>query len=199
MNLAEVEGGPFAVIYADPPWRFVSKSGKALVPQTAATQHYQTMTREELAALDVAGIAADDAVLIMWTTSANLVEAIALGEAWGFTYKSIAFVWVKTLNPVDQMGFFPASPSYRMSLGYWTRQQSEIALLFTRGKPKRLSKGVRQVIAEPRREHSRKPDDVARRIEALVAGPYLELFARAPRPGWTVAGDETTKFGGPET
>ena len=189
--------GPFGCIMADPPWRFTDLRGVARVPQTATVQHYQTMSRAELVGLDVASVAAKDSVLILWTTSANLAEAVALGEAWGFAYKSIAFVWVKTLKPVDQMGFFPAAPSYRMSLGYWTRQQAEIALLFTRGKPKRVSKGVRQVIAEPRREHSRKPDEAHSRVEALVAGPYLELFARAPRPGWTVWGNDVDKFAGP--
>ena len=83
-----------------------------------------------------------------------------------------------------------------MGLGYWTRANSEPCLLATRGKPKRLNADVRQGIIAPRREHSRKPDEVHGRIERLVAGPYLELFARAERPGWTVWGNETTKFNG---
>lgn len=198
VNLADLPTGEARVLYADPPWRFSTYDKKGKVPQRAAVQHYPTMTREELLALapEIGRVAHRDCVLIMWTTSSNLAEAIALGQGWGFTYKSLAFVWVKTLKKVDQMGFFPAEPSYRMSLGHWTRQQSEIALLFTRGKPKRIGKGVRQIIAEPRREHSRKPDDVIRRIEELTAGPYLELFARTKRPGWSTAGNETEKFKG---
>jgi N6-adenosine-specific RNA methylase IME4 len=81
-----------------------------------------------------------------------------------------------------------------MGLGYWTRANTEPCLLATRGKPKRLNADVRQLIIEPRREHSRKPDCVHSRIERLVAGPYLELFARAPRKGWDVWGNETAKF-----
>jgi len=82
-------------------------------------------------------------------------------------------------------------------MGYWTRANSEPCLLATRGKPKRLSAAVRQGIIEPRREHSRKPDCVHERIERLVAGPYLELFARATRPGWTCWGNEVGKFDRP--
>ena len=82
----------------------------------------------------------------------------------------------------------------QIGCGYWTRANSEVCLLATRGKPKRLNADVRQAIIEPRRQHSRKPDCVHGRIERLVEGPYLELFARAPRPGWTVWGNETDKF-----
>ena len=202
-DLARLESGAFGVLYADPAWRFETFAKKGAVPQRAAVQHYPTMTREELVALapEIDRVAAKDCVLVMWTTSSNLAEALALGAAWGFTYKSLAFIWAKTLKSErdGQIGLFPPLPSYRMSLGHWTRQQAEIALLFTRGKPKRRSKGVRQIVAEPKREHSRKPDEVAKRIEALVDGPYLELFARSPRPGWTVAGNETDKFRAPST
>jgi N6-adenosine-specific RNA methylase IME4 len=79
-------------------------------------------------------------------------------------------------------------------MGYWSRKQTEICLLFTRGSPRRLGKGVRQLIVAPRREHSRKPDERYERIEALVNGPYLELFARTSRPGWSAWGNETDKF-----
>jgi N6-adenosine-specific RNA methylase IME4 len=81
-----------------------------------------------------------------------------------------------------------------MGMGYWTRANSEPCLLATRGKPKRLNADVRQGIIEPRREHSRKPDCVPGRIERLVAGPYLELFCRTTRPGWTVWGNQVGKF-----
>ena len=81
-----------------------------------------------------------------------------------------------------------------MKLGYWTRANSEVCLLATRGKPKRVNADVRQAIIAPSREHSRKPDGIHERIERLVAGPYLELFARQQRPGWTAWGNETEKF-----
>lgn len=79
-------------------------------------------------------------------------------------------------------------------MGYWTRANTEPCLLATRGRPKRLNADVRQGIIAPRREHSRKPDDIHARIERLVPGPYLELFARTQRPGWTVWGNQTDKF-----
>ena len=82
----------------------------------------------------------------------------------------------------------------QVGLGYWTRANSEVCLLATKGKPKRLNADVRQAILEPRREHSRKPDCTYQRIERLVAGPYLELFARTQRPGWTAWGNEVGKF-----
>jgi N6-adenosine-specific RNA methylase IME4 len=84
-----------------------------------------------------------------------------------------------------------------MGFGYWTRKQVEPCWLFTRGRPKRVMKGVRQVIVEPRREHSRKPDVTRERIEALVAGPYLELFARTAAPGWSSWGNQVGKFDTP--
>lgn len=93
-----------------------------------------------------------------------------------------------------QLDIFKGESDPRMSMGYWTRKQTEQCWLFTRGKPKRLSKGVRQVIRDPRREHSRKPDEQYARIEALVGGPYLELFARQQRPGWTSWGNQVEKF-----
>ena len=90
---------------------------------------------------------------------------------------------------------FPDPVDVQIGTGYWTRSNSEVCLLATRGKPKRTDAGVRQAIIEPRRQHSRKPDCVYERIERLVAGPYLELFARNTRPGWTSWGNETEKFG----
>ncbi len=81
-----------------------------------------------------------------------------------------------------------------MGMGYWTRQEAEICHLFKRGKPKRLSRGVRSVIRAPRREHSRKPDEQYDRIEALVEGPYLEMFSRQNRSGWTSWGNQTEMF-----
>jgi N6-adenosine-specific RNA methylase IME4 len=83
-------------------------------------------------------------------------------------------------------------------MGYWTRANTEPCLLATRGRPKRLNADVRQAIIEPRREHSRKPDGIHKRIERLVAGPYLELFARQQRPGWDVWGNEVDKFAQPD-
>jgi N6-adenosine-specific RNA methylase IME4 len=94
----------------------------------------------------------------------------------------------------DQYRLFALEEDVRMGLGYWTRSNSEVCLLATRGKPKRVDNSVRQGVIEPIRQHSRKPDCVPGRIERLVEGPYLELFARTQRPGWTVWGNQTDKF-----
>ena len=176
--------GPFSCIVADPPWGFKTWSGKRGTPHRTANDHYSTMTKLELQALPVADSCAKDCALFMWCVSSHIDEAIELGKAWGFKSKSLAFVWVKTTR-----AGFP-----KIGMGYWTRQQAEICLLFTRGKPKRRSKGVRQLITSPRREHSRKPDAIYRRIEQLVDGPYLEMFARQGWPGWAAWGNDVALF-----
>ena len=191
--------GHFKAIYADPPWRFKTWNNIETVQArgskstfSIASVHYDTMPVEEIAALPVADIAADDSTLFMWICWPMLPEALALIEAWGFTYKTCAFAWVK--GDARQAEFFHDDVKPYMGMGYWTRANSEVCLLATRGKPKRTHADVRQGIIEPRREHSRKPDCVHGRIERLVGGPYLELFARAPRSGWTVWGNQTNKF-----
>jgi N6-adenosine-specific RNA methylase IME4 len=190
----ELPAGPFGAIMADPPWNFVTYDGKSSIP-TQAEDPYPTMTLADLQRLSVADVAAPDCALFMWTVDAHLREAMDLGEAWGFEYKTLALIWVKAVPYLRGDGFFEP----QMGMGYWTRKEAEVCLLFTRGKPKRLSRGVRQVIAQPRREHSRKPDESHRRVEALVGGPYLEMFAREPRPGWTVWGNDVEKFAGPKS
>jgi N6-adenosine-specific RNA methylase IME4 len=107
-------------------------------------------------------------------------------------YKTCAFSWLKA----DPYRLFADEPAVYMGLGYWTRANTEACLLGTRGKKKRRDNSVRQGIIAPKRQHSRKPDEIHSRIERLVSGPYLELFARQQRPGWTVWGNETDKFSG---
>jgi N6-adenosine-specific RNA methylase IME4 len=119
-------------------------------------------------------------------------EAFEVIKAWGFEYKTCAFSWMKARG--TQPDLFRDEMDVQFGLGYWTRANSEVCLLATRGKPKRINADVRQGIIEPRREHSRKPDCVPGRIERLVAGPYLELFARTTRPGWDSWGNQTDKF-----
>lgn len=153
-----------------------------------AGQPYSTMPLQDLAKLPISSCAARDAVIFMWITDANLAQGMWLMDAWGFEYKTIAFIWVK----ICKDGKTP-----RMGGGKWTRKESEICILGTRGKPRRLSAGVRQVIMEPRREHSRKPDAQYRRIEELVDGPYAECFARQRRAGWhQIFSDEPDKYMG---
>jgi N6-adenosine-specific RNA methylase IME4 len=182
--------GKFGAIYADPAWSFACWSGKGKA--RSAENHYATMTMDEICSMPVADVAADDCVLFMWACWPLLPEALKVIEAWGFTYKTCGFDWMKANNRQPDM--FREDADVQVGMGYWTRANSEPCLLATRGKPKRLNADVRMGIIEPRRQHSRKPDCVHGRIERLVAGPYLELFARTPREGWTVWGNETDKF-----
>ena len=178
------------------PWRSrnYSKKGEG----RNAVQHYDCMTVEEIAALPVADWAAKDCVLFLWATDPMLPQALRVISEWGFEYKTVGFYWAKTNKSAE-----PESLSARdffTGLGYWTRANVEQCLLATRGKPPRLAKDVRRLIIAPRREHSRKPDEVYERIERLVKGPYLELFSRRSRSGWDNRGHETGLFdegGGP--
>lgn len=198
----DLQRGHYRAIYADPPWRFNVWSGTKVVQARGskstykpASVHYETMATEEIAALPVADLAADDCCLFMWACWPTLKDALALIDAWGFQYKTCAFDWMKA--HARQVEMFRDDTDALMGMGYWTRANTEPCLLATRGKPKRVNADVLQGIIEPRREHSRKPDCVHGRIERLVSGPYLELFARAERPGWDVWGNQIGKFTAP--
>lgn len=169
----------YRVIYADPPWSFATYSHKG--KGRSAEAHYDCMTLEDIKALPVADWAADDCALLLWATDPLLEKAFDVISAWGFTYKTVGFYWAKQNKSGN--GFF-------MGTGYYTRANPEQCLLSTRGKPKRLSRSVQKLVVSPRREHSRKPDCVRDRIEALFDGPYLEMFARSTKPGWDAWGNE---------
>ena len=142
------------------------------------------MKLNDICALSVADIADKDCVLFMWATFPNLQEAFEVIEAWGFTFKTIAFVWCKKNRKAD---------SWFTGLGHWTRANAEICLLATRGKPKRISKSVHQIVATPIERHSKKPDEVRNRIVELMGDlPKIELFAREKVDGWDVFGNEVT-------
>ena len=177
----------YGAILCDPPWTFKTYSEKG--KGRSAEQHYECMSFADLCALEIP--AADDGVLFMWVTDPMLEKGLHLLRSWGFTYKTVAFTWAKCvgwhLSPMPDSRWFTG-------MGYWTRSNPEMCLLGTRGKPKRVHKDVRQLIVAPRREHSRKPDEIYERIERLVDGPYLEMFARQRREGWDAYGNEIDKF-----
>lgn len=188
--------GHYGAIYADVPWSFLVRSdkGKGRSPE----RHYDVMDLDAIKALPVAEIAAKDSVLFFWVIDTHLKMALDVIEAWGFEYKTRAFVWAK-LN--ERYHDYPAAEQlahldrpWKMGNGFWTRANPEDCWLATRGSPKRLSAGVRRLLVSPLREHSRKPDEAKDRIEALVPGPYVELFSRSSRPGWDAMGNETGKF-----
>ena len=140
------------------------------------------MSIDELCALPVETLAEKDCLLFLWATFPQLPEALRLIRAWGFTFKTVAFVWLK-LNK--------KSPTWFYGLGYWTRGNAEICLLAKRGKPKRRSAGVHQFIISPVEEHSKKPDVTRDKIIELAGDlPRVELFARQKAPCWDVLGNE---------
>ena len=174
----------YSVIYADPPWAW-SKS--ALVDRGAARaveKEYRTMQPDEIKALPVADLANNPCALLMWATSPKAELAFEVIRAWGFTFKTIAFVWVKENRK---------SPGFFTGMGFYTRQNAEFCLLATRGKrsPERLSKSVHSVVSAPVGIHSAKPDEVRRRIDRLFGGDRIELFARKRSPGWDAWGDQS--------
>lgn len=198
-----INSGPFAglrrqhyqVILADPPWKFAVRSNKG----AARSPKYKVMSIEDIKNLPVADLAAKNCVLFMWVTDTHLEIATDVIRSWGFRYKTVGFYWAKTNR---------AGSSF-IGMGYWTRANPEQCLvgvdangedsghqwlLSTIGAPKRRAKNVERLIMTPRREHSRKPDELFERIEALVDGPYIELFSRESRPGWTAWGDDAGKF-----
>jgi N6-adenosine-specific RNA methylase IME4 len=176
-------GAKFAAIMADPGIAFAAYSPKG---EGRSPQRYYTCSPfEDLAALPLARFAAPDAFLFLWIPLRSVDAVKPLMTAWGFAFSGSAFVWAKQNK--SGAGWF-------MGNGYGTRHNAEICWLGRRGKPQRLSKAVRELIVAPRREHSRKPDEVYARIQALCTGPYLELFARQQWPGWTCVGDEAGRF-----
>ena len=170
----------YNVIYADPPWSYNvwSKKGAG----RSAESHYPTMSISELCALPVADLAAKDSALFLWATFPQLPEALRLIQAWGFTYKSAAFVWLKQNRK---------SPGWFYGLGFWTRGNAEVCLLATRGHPKRQAANVHQFIISPVREHSRKPEEAREKIVALMGDlPRVELFVLQSPPGRALWGNE---------
>lgn len=140
------------------------------------------MSIDELCALPVDKLAEKDCLLFLWATFPQLPEALRLIKAWGFTFKTVAFVWLK-LNK--------KSPTWFYGLGYWTRGNAEVCLLAKRGKPKRQSASVHQFIISPIEQHSKKPDVARDKIIALAGDlSRVELFARQKIPGWDVWGNE---------
>lgn len=170
----------YNIIYADPPWKYRVWSKKE--DSGSAESHYPTMGIDELCRLPVKDIAADDCALFMWVTFPLLYESVKLLEAWGFKYKTVAFVWIKQNKKSDSLFF---------GMGYWTRANAEFCILATKGHPKRKSAGVHQIIISHLEEHSKKPQEARDRIVQLMGDiPRIELFARQADPGWDVWGNE---------
>ena len=170
----------YQVIYADPPWSYKVYSQKGM--GRSAENHYPTMSVEEIRALPVGDLADTDCALFLWVTMPCLIEGLSVLKAWGFTYKTVAFVWVKQNRRADSLFW---------GMGYWTRSNVELCILATKGRPKRKSAAVHQVILSRIEEHSKKPKEARERIERLLGDvPRIELFARQKTEGWDVWGNE---------
>lgn len=171
----------YDVIYADPPWRFLTYSEKG--KGRSAERHYPTMAKEDIKALPVKRISAKDSVLFLWVTAPCLIEGLELIKAWGFTYKTVAFTWIKQ-NKRNDKPF--------MGLGYYTRANAEYCLIATKGKVlKRQSRSVSSVVISHIERHSKKPDEVRKRIVELYGERLrIELFAREKADGWDCFGNE---------
>lgn len=195
----------YKIILADPPWTFKTYSDKG--KDKSAENHYSCMNLDDIKRLPIKNIADKDAILFLWVTFPLLDKSFEVMKSWGFQYKTCAFNWIKA-NKTSNLEKLNVNKDIRMNLGYYTRANSELCLEATnaenepdlvllgrKGKTlERKSKAVRQVLITHQREHSRKPDEIYNKIEALFDGPYIELFARQEQEGWDFFGDETTKF-----
>lgn len=187
----------YVEIACDVPWRFLTRSPKGITSRSPESK-YQTMPLTEIQSLSVAEYAAKDARLWFWVTGPFLAAGahVPIMRAWGFEPTAVAIVWIKPLaSKFDQGQLFLDDTLFKMGNGYTTRQNAEYVVLGRRGNPpERNSKSIRQVIFEPAREHSRKPDRFYSAVERYGDGPYLELFSRQKRQGWTCRGNEVEKF-----
>lgn len=167
----------YKVIYADPPWQYRVDSR-----QGCAKNHYASMKLEEIKALPIADLGDTDCALFLWVTIPFIQEGLEVLKAWGFTYKTTAFVWVKQNRKAD---------SLFLGMGYWTRSNVEICFLGIKGRPKRADAGVRQIIMSHVEEHSKKPQEAYNRIIRLMGDvPRIELFARRKTKGFDAWGNE---------
>ena len=180
----------YAIFYADPPWRYDDKS----LNRGGAERHYKTMSIEDIKAMPVNEIAAENSILFMWATFPKLHEGLDTIKAWGFEFKTCAFVWVKTnkRTNVMQTSFLPAKSFDNFwGMGRWTRSNAEICLLAVKGKPQRLNADVHQIIYAPIDKHSKKPAETREKILRLCGDlPRLEMFARTAPAGWDVFGNQ---------
>ena len=175
----------FGTILADPPWRFANRTGK-MAPEHKRLSRYSTMTFQEIVELPVSQLALPHSHLYLWIPNALISEGLEAMKRWGFTYKT-NIVWHKIRKD--------GGPDGR-GVGFYFRNVTELVLFGTRGNLRTLAPGRKQVniVISRKREHSRKPDELYPIIERCSPGPYLELFAREKRPGWTQWGDELKTF-----
>lgn len=170
----------YNIIYADPPWKFKCLSEKG--QSRNSDNHYKCMELIDIYKLNVEKISSPNAILFMWVTYPFLDKGFEVIKRWGFKYKTVGFTWIK-MNKRKNTPF--------LGTGFWTRANAEICLLATKGKIKRVSNNVPQVLYSRIEEHSKKPDEIRDRIVRLMGDiPRIELFARSQSAGWDTWGDQ---------
>jgi N6-adenosine-specific RNA methylase IME4 len=193
--LPVIDGG-WACALCDPALHFSTYSAKG--QGRAPSRHYDTFKPKVLLDLPLQRVVAKHAWLWLWWPDPHILAMREVAEEWGFKFSAKGFTWIKTLETLakeprwistDEIG-----PMLTMGGGLTTRKNSESCWLWRRGNPKILSKGVREIIVAPRREHSRKPDHQYERIMSFCPGPYLELFARQTWPEWSSWGNQVGLF-----
>jgi len=180
INLKQYYEG-YKVIYADPPWSYNKKIG-----QGVAEEQYPTMTTQEICNLPIEQICAKDAIIYLWVTPPFLPDALKVIDAWGFTFKTVGFTWIK-LNKNGQPCF---------GIGHYTKSNAEYCLIATKGKGVEIvNNTISQIVMSVRERHSQKPKEVYSKIEALHGNqPRLELFSRHKRQGWDCFGNEVPEL-----
>lgn len=170
----------YNIIYADPPWTY--GGGKNNRTFRVAKSHYCVMKTKEICQLRIPS--AEDCILFMWVTPPQMEDGLKVMKAWGFKYKTVGFTWIKTYS----------SGKPCVGLGYYTRSNAEMCLIGVKGNIKRINNTVSSVIISERERHSKKPDEVRKRIVELMGDlPRIELFARETFPGWDCWGNEITE------
>ena len=171
----------YNIIYADPPWSYPKSGGKKSA-RGLAKSFYDTMTTEDIKNMNIQSISEDNCYCFMWATSPKLPESIEVIKSWGFEYFNVVFTWIKT-NKISDTLFW--------GMGNTTRANAEYVLLGRKGKLDRLNAGVHSVVMSKIEKHSKKPDEVRKRIEILYGDiPRIELFAREKADGWDSWGNE---------
>lgn len=207
-----IESGPFKglvrngykTVAMDPPWKFLARSQKTGIGRSAE-RHYHCMDMADIKALPIHELLAPNASVLIWITDPMLFQGMDLLADWNLKFATVAYYWAKTTGEGSDKDAF--------GMGFWTRANPEQVwgafdtddeeedtqvIMFKKGNPKRRARNVRRLIVAPVREHSRKPDEFFERTERLLDGPYLELFSREDRPGWTTWGNEVGKFRHPD-
>jgi len=185
IDFSKEVNGKYRTILANPPWRFMNKTGK-VAPEHKRLSRYKTLALDEIINIPVADVAEEKSHLYLWVPNALVAEGLEVLKNWGFTYKT-TLIWYKIRKD--------GGPDGR-GVGFYFRNVTEMILFGVRGKLRTLDPGRSQVniISSRKREHSRKPDELYDIIESCSPGPFLELFARGTRPNWTTWGNEADDY-----